>query len=167
MPIELDRRNIQFYILFFKNYKFSLPCGGRLVHWIDYTPLLAQAIHDAHDLEGFLVWHAWTVQTSVAQCITTSDDLILISGDLLRAVDVMNAYAIGIEYLSALRIVDVVHLDVSLFTAEDAMFVIVATGRCLHVGHDAIAVDYRDAVVQIHAGRVLYALRLDGLPIAA
>ena len=69
------------------------------------TPLLAEVIHELHDIQNLSMGHLTGLEESFGKGIAACEELVFVASDLLRNVDVFNKLAVvGVDD-DALRIV--------------------------------------------------------------
>ena len=109
-----------------------------LIHWIVDTPLLSQAVHELHDVEGFGMRHLTRFKESFNECFATGEEFILISCYLLRHMDILNelTYRECSRYL--LRIVDIINDKIAIGSSNHSDIITHAGSTRLNISKDAV-----------------------------
>ena len=81
-----------------------------------YAPLLAQGVHQLHDVERLLMRHLARLQQSVDECLPTSEELVFVARNLLRHVDILYKLAVVGVDRDLLWVVDIVDDKVAVGT---------------------------------------------------
>ena len=132
-----------------------------IVHRIVHAPLLAEAVHELHDIQRLLVRHLTRLQQSVDESLPTSNELILVARYLLRHPDGLDVSAIRTIHRDGLRIVDIVDNQITLGTCDDTDIITYAGCARLQIAEHTILEHQRDGVCQVHTGLTLHTLALD------
>ena len=102
-----------------------------IIHRISHPPLLTQAVHKLHHVEGLVERHLLWLQESINKCLATGDELVFVARYLLRHMDILHELTVVGIHCNLLRIVDIVNDQVSVSASNHANIIAYTGGTRL------------------------------------
>ena len=96
--------------------------GLVLVHGIADVPLFSQAVHQLHDVQGFVQRHLRRLTQAFGDGVPAGEELVFVARNLLRDMDFLPEHPIGTVHRDALGVIDIVDDDVPLRPRNDTVY---------------------------------------------